>query len=56
MTATLGAREQSAEPAAVGPSPPRRRGRRSQELAAHAFMSPWLIGLLLVITGIVLKP
>ncbi len=48
MTATLGARERSAEPAAVGPSPPRRRGRRSQELAAHAFMSPWLIGLLLV--------
>jgi len=48
MTATLGARERPAEPAAVGPSPRRRRGGRSQELAAHAFMSPWLIGLLLV--------
>ena len=48
MTAALGARERSAEPAAVGLSPPRRGGRRSQELAAHAFMSHWLIGLLLV--------
>ena len=49
MTATLGARERPTDSPSVGPSLPRRRKKRgSQELAAHAFMSPWLIGLVLV--------
>ncbi|MVA74467.1 ABC transporter permease subunit [Auraticoccus sp. F435] len=29
-------------------APPRARGRRRQELAAHVFMTPWLVGLLAV--------
>lgn len=48
MTTALGARERPTDSASVGPAPPRRRRGRSQELTAHAFMSPWLIGLLLV--------
>lgn len=48
MTASLRTRERPADETSVGPSPPRRRTRHSQDLVAHAFMSPWLIGLLLV--------
>ncbi|MFC7375459.1 carbohydrate ABC transporter permease [Brachybacterium sp. GCM10030267] len=38
----------AAEEASAGSPRPRRKTRHNQELAAHAFMSPWLTGLLLV--------
>ncbi|RCK70191.1 sugar ABC transporter permease [Desertihabitans brevis] len=47
MTTTTPTRPPATVPGTDGPAP-RSRGRRRQDVAAHVFMTPWLVGLLAV--------